>query len=606
MFLLYPSAESETSHAHWPWLTLLVCVLAALHFAVILQPKQSAYQAQRQLLTAQIDNILSHASNDGRIKMDHYLQVQDDHSLLANPDYRDVFPENAVTAYADLQALQTPVAQLRNGSLFSQLGLLVAWPAWLWLVVVTLLLIPSGFLIEHLFSVIFTVPLLFICGVAALLGPDSVPEQLWPSVELAWVSFLLLWAWLPVMVCPWANVELSLKFWFTSNAFWSTDVPLFLFPTGLTAWLIFSPEAGDLYQLKVATLVGPLVLALLISLPLRILPHKSRAPKVGEVKGDEAKRGRVETLFSEERHSEAVQLMRELSVSAAEVDDHTWLAHTAWRHDLTDLAHLHFRKRLQLVAETGDVEKITPLVEEMIKRNVTIPPSILLQVFDYALARHKMRLAAKVLNSYTAHEKVSAGEALAATEQYAETLLMGEKPDKPSMVALKDWLEQHHPEHSMIQNIIKRLQAMAGETTLGNNYGNLKLHKHVEIDIHSITGNYVECRIKGRQDRQRIPWTAVSALYGYCVVSHTQGLYGCLVINFRNKLFACHFGRRNIFMSNSFGKPMSFESAWDVLFKESPEDIPRMEIEMFQQFIRPEDSEAAVEAFVAEKLLPSL
>lgn len=602
MILLYPSAESETSHSHWPWLTLLFCFAALFGSLFWFQPRQQQHQSQRDLYLGQIENILDHASRQGRLHMDHRLRAQTSLAVLADANFQDVYPESAVHAYQQLQALQPAYSQLLNQSLPARLQLLLAWPSLQWFLVVTLLLFPLAFLLEHIYSPIFLIPSFALCAIAALLGSESLLNPLWLKPQHAWLGLVLIWGWLPIFVCPWAKVELSFKFWFSKNTFLDFEMPIFFAGIGLVAWCIFSPESARLYQVNPVHLLGPIAFAALFSLPLRLVPHKQRSAKVATLKGDAAKRGLVESLFLEERHVEAESLLRELSQSAASVDDHLWIARAAWRHDLTDLAANHYRQRLNLVAENATVEQLVPLLEEMMQRNIAASPKILLEVFDDALARHKLRLAEKVLSHYRNHGKVSAGESLAATQQFAEVLMMGDNPEKASVVALKDWLEQNDPTNPLIQNIIKRFQAQTGASRLSSNYGNLRVHKHVEIDLHAITSNMIEVRIKGRQDRQRIPWTAVSALYGYCIVSHTQGLYGCLVINFRNRLFACHFGRRNVFLSSSAGKPLSFEAAWQQLMKELPEDITRVEIEAFQQFIRSEESEAAVESYLSANL----
>lgn len=602
MIILYPSAESETGHLHWPWLTMLFCLFAAIG-AFQFKMDQLGYHTLTYGYKDQIQQVLENASRDGRISMDEMLRAQANLDVLGEPNAGEIYPAGAIENYVYWQEALRPHQQLAEAPMPEKLWLFLAWPGLLWWLVAALLLVPLGFLTEHLFSILFTIPLLALCAIAALLGPDSALQNLWLPQHQAWLALLLSWAWLPVFVAPWSRIELTLKFWFARNSLFDFEVPIALFALALSIWVLASPAAQqELYTLEPLKLAGPIVFAVLLSLPLRILPRKTRAPKVGKLKGDDAKRGEVERLFAEEQPVEAERLLRELSRSASTPKDHAWLANTAWRHDLSEMAGHHYRQYLNQIYSDGEVERAVPIVEEMMQRNIMAPPSVLLEVFDYALARHRLKLAGKVLDHYRAHDKVSPGEALAATEQYGETLLMGDKPDKPSMVALKDWLEAHEPGHPLIDNVIKRLQSMAGDISLGGNYGKQRIHKHVEVDIHSITPNHVEVRIKGRQDRQRIPWTAVSALYGYCVVSHTQGLYGCLVINFRNKLFACHFGRRNVFMTNDAGKPMSFEGAWDRLYKETPEDLPRMEIEGFQQFIRPEDSETAVEQFVADKL----
>jgi hypothetical protein len=606
MLLLYPSAETETSHNHLPWMTLLFLVMVAGYFAFSFQRQQASYLNQKQLFRSQIEQILNNALADGRLRIEHFERAQFSPDTLVDPEYRELYPANAVTAYEQLQALKAPRESISQQPLPQRLNLLLTWPSWYWLVIGSLLLIPPAFLWEHLFSIIFVLPTFAIAAIAALFGSDSALANLWPAPEQAWLSFALILAWLPTFNRPWAKIEIALKIWFSSKTLFEIEVPVAVFAGAFTAWIWFGSENQTLYTVAPMVLAGPIAFALLLSFPMRLLPNKERAPKVGKLGDVEAKRGKVESLFAEERGAEAEQLLRELSTDATTQEDHRWIARSAWHHDLPELAAIHYRRHLTMIIEADALEKAIPVVEEMIQRNIPVSPGILLEILDYALAKYKLKLAEKILSSYRTHPKVSEGEALAATEQFAEVLMMSEKPSRTSMISLKDWLERHMPDHPLLKSIIQQLQAHAGGAQLSSNYGAQRVHRHVEIDLHSIMGNFTEVRIKGQQKRQRIPWTAVTALYGYCIVSHTQGLYGCLVINFRNKLFACHFGRRNIFMTSSDGKPMNFESAWELLFKETPEDIPRVAIESFEQFIRPEDSEAAVDSFLEAKLTPTI
>ncbi|CAM2007793.1 tetratricopeptide repeat protein [Acanthopleuribacter pedis] len=594
---VFPSSESATPIKSPPWFSI-VWILATLGFFFLsVLPAEQRYRTHRADSLQRIEQALEAQLQGGNLKQGIYVQAVTNPNLIELPEFNHVFDDQVKAAYAEFKLLRHPFLE-RAAAMPDQRLLLLLQPHHAFIMLLGLVcLIATGFVFEHLFDSLWIASCLLL-NAAALFTLDLYVGNQWtPSLVYAWFWLSLIMMVIPCILKPRTDITFTLRLWLGNTKDFDLKLELWLFPlmflgggSAITWYLTDFPVRTASSALPVTAALA-LVSALLMT---RIPTREQKLNRNPEVFGNQ-ELARAEGLFEQEKPKEALEAMRELLQLDLENAQLMRIAHLAFQNEDIDLASLAYQAVLRRHLREGKSHDSVHLVLEMLERNLRVPGATIERTLDAAYTMGSQATVIKILPHLQDHPDVLPETVHRQYNRHIDAVLAQSKPDRNYLHELQRSLEFSFPGDPMSMRINQFLHATAPsldpEPVTTPSY---HIQKFVAVEIIRVQGNDITVELGGKY--QKLPWTAILALYGCHVLGGDRGYHGFVVTRNKSKIFCCSFKATSL--EKYEGPSATFENVWKDLLKQAPEDLPRVTLSDFENHMDSKDLEEKVQDFL--------
>ncbi len=595
---VFPSAETATSLKSPPWLSLAWLIVTGVVFLTIGLPESFRYQETRTETVHQLEKALEAQLKAGDLKQGIYFQAVQRPAVIEEPSLHQVFNAQVKAAYSNVKILRSPLLDKAEGPPNKRLFLLVQPHHFLVMMLGFCLLIPTGFLFEHLFDSLWIATCFLVNG-ATLLVLDRVYDASWvPSPLFAWFWLTLLIMLVPCILKPRCNVTLTLRLWLGSTRDFEMKFPVWFFPitfivtSALVTWYL---SDFDMTQTPQAL---PLITAqaLLNALVFMRIPTREHLENSQPEVFSNRQIAQAESLFEEQKSVEALAVLRGLLQEDIGNDQFMRVAHLAFRHDDHELSSLAYQAVLRSNLRNNKHHENVQLILEMLERNLRVPGGIIERALETAYTMGGQHVVVKILPHLHNHPDIEPETVHQHYSRHIDALLRQNAPDRNYLHELQRFTEYTFPNDPLSMRISQFLHATAPSidppSTTTPQY---QIGKFIEVEIIRVKGNDITVELAGGK-QQRLPWTAILALYGCHVLGGARGFRGYIMTRNRNKIFCCCFNSSSL--SKYEGESGVFENVWKDILNEAPEDLPRVALSDFDNHLDEKGLEEKVQAFL--------
>lgn len=595
---VFPSSETATSLKSPPWLAFSWLIITGVIFLTVGLPETFRYQKSRAETIHRFEKALESQLKAGELKQGIYFQAVQQPAVIEDPGLHHVFNPEVKAAYSEVKMLRPPLLDKAEGAPNRRLLLLVQPHHFAVMLLGFCLLIPIGFMFEHLFDRLW-IAMCFLVNGATLLVLDRIYQANWvPNPLFAWFWLTLLVMLIPCILKPRGAVTLTLRVWFGGTRDFEMKFPVWFFPisfilgSALVTWrltdfdLISAPQA--LPVIAAQALLSALVF-------MRIPTHEYLVNSQPEVYSNR-QIAQAESLFEEQKSVEALAILRELLQHDISNEQFMRVAHLAFRHDEHELTSLAYQAVIRDNLRNGKHHDNVQLVLEMLERNLRVPGGAIERALETAYTMGGQQIVVKILPHLNNHPDIEPESVHQHYTRHIDALLRQNTPDRNYLHELQHFIEYAFPNDPLSMRISQYLhatgQSIDPPVLTAPQY---QIGKFIEVELIRVKGNDITVELAGGK-QQRLPWTAILALYGCHVLGGDRGFRGYIMTRNRNKIFCCCFNSASL--TKYEGESAVFENVWKDILSEAPEDLPRVALSDFENHVDDKDLEEKVQAFL--------
>lgn len=588
--IAFPSAESKTQYRFAPWAGIALGLLSLLFYLVWMLPLQREYQAEKDRAEQVFQQLLDEQHDSGSLGNNFWARAKEYPEVIEEWENNRIFSEEVKEAFRKTRQIPLPLERVADGPLLQKIPLaLTAHHLGILLLGMACLVLMS-YVFEHLYDLQYLLVYFVLSSAGWLFLQPFLPAAYWPSPIFSWsytIAVLLIICWL---CAPGATITLTFRLWLGKFVDFKPEIPSLLVPLVFLGGLLGFTFYDSSYQsqFSLTSLAALPLEAFLLALPLTLIsPRGFKAENAGEIEVNRLLAS-ADSLFAEERHREAMDLLRQLLDQAVSPEQIRRVADLAWRNHNSDLAFQGYQRLLKDAYQSPDLLNVLAVVEEMLFRDLPVPGKALQMVVNLGLKHNQFGKVRKMLPYFRDHHEIDGETVLNAHTLLVEKLIAQANPDKELLLDISSWLERNHPDSKLLGSIQACFKKTANNSHMLDNYDRkLSIYKFVDIDLLDIGTNYIRLQVNGARE-QSAPWTAITGIFGCHVATGKRGFRGCILLKFKRKIFACSFSTERILMADAEGRTLSFEEIWKLLRENIPEDLPFVSMRDFPE-IRVED-----------------
>ena len=584
---IFPSKETITGMQTFPWIgTAISFLLVLLYMTVKLPYDQNLASAERFQLKSLNEKIRS-AETKGQISQAMAESLLDEPTLIGQDDIRKDLPFNLLDAYEKAKStVAIEYLSLKNLEIKAIIHGFLNQSVFLFFLCLFFFYLLSFFL-EHIFSsVSFFVMLIVFVIILIFVNVDRTYTWNLPLQHIFPVMVLALW-FLILRVGIRSRLTLSLGILPIKGLSGYVSFPTILCPFLL--FLGFMIENGLHGTFREPGNVGLIILTSVFFLSL--VPFVQRTRIKAESLCDDRVIGStlnsIDADFKAGELENAKQKLMQLNSQNLSFEQNGRLAELAWEAGMRDLVKSAYNR--QLLKFEGTEKEKDQLITKMLLNGMVLPGSHFERLFKKTLERNENSTLRTIL-PFLKNQSQKTQETLKISlrERVEKAILQSDD------VFLDD-LKPHLEGMPVFSPVLSKIASYENKKLEGSmyvdNYARSQMiHKLIKVNLLKVKVDFVEMKLS-TGSIQKVPWDAFRGVFGTFIHNRQSGV---LLVEFKARLYACHFQESNLEESLTGN---SFQEVWKLLNEQRPNNVPMTELKDFST-IAEEDLVTACQTFL--------